>query len=230
MKSYSYRILPISAGPDMQGLWDGPFWGQIGAVALDCYRPEGSGHRPRTLCKMLYNDLMIMGFFQVKDQFVRCMHLGFQTDVWKDSCVEFFVQPQNSKGYFNFEFNCGGALLASYVTDPTRVTGRLAQYTPLDAEDDRQILRRASLPRVVETEMTEPLTWYLEFAIPFAVLEKYAGAPGNLPGQIWRANFYKCGNETSHPHWASWVPLRERNFHDPSCFGELIFAPREFKF
>jgi len=42
---------------------------------------------------------------------------------------------------------------------------------------------------------------------------------------IRRANFYKCGNETSHPHWLSWMPLAERNFHDPSSFGQLVFDP-----
>ncbi len=170
---------------------------------------------------------MIFGLFRVDDQFVRCIHSDFQDDVWKDSCVELFIQPKDSPGYFNFEFNCGGALLASYVTDPKRSGERLKEYIPLAPQEDRQILRFASQLKVVEPEISEPVMWYLEFAIPFNVLEKYTGPLGNLPGQIWRANFYKCGNETSHPHWASWMPLAERNFHDPASFGELIFNPFE---
>ena len=27
----------------------------------------------------------------------------------------------------------------------------------------------------------------------------------------WRANFYKCGDDTSHPHWAAWSPLKKVN-------------------
>jgi hypothetical protein len=43
-------------------------------------------------------------------------------------------------------------------------------------------------------------------------------------GNLWRANFYKCGDDTSHPHWAAWSPVDELNFHLPRCFGRLGFA------
>lgn len=209
----------------MRGLWDGPVWREAGSLSLECFRPEGSSHRPRASCKLLYNEQNIFGIYRVADQYVRCVHAGFQEDVWKDSCVEFFVQPKGAGGYFNFEFNCGGALLASYVTNPVRVNGRLQGCVPLTPNDDGQIRRIASLPSVVEPEIAQPLVWCLEFSLPFALLAKYAGPFGAVTGQIWRANFYKCGNETSHPHWLSWRPLAGRNFHDPSSFGQLVFDP-----
>jgi len=207
----------------MQGLWKGAFWQQAQPLSVGFFRPEGSDHRPQIDCKLLFNHQNIFGIFRVEDQYVRCVHTGFQSDVWKDSCVEFFVQPKGCKGYFNFEFNCGGALLASFVTDPTRVGGILKQYSPLMPNDNQQIRRYASLPSAVEPEISTPIVWTLEFSIPFTVLEKYAGSPGTVQGQIWRANFYKCGNETSHPHWVSWSPLSARNFHDPESFGNLEF-------
>ena len=44
-------------------------------------------------------------------------------------------------------------------------------------------------------------------------------------GQVWRANLYKCGDQTSHPHWASWAPIGEAlNFHQPGFFGGLDLA------
>lgn len=67
------------------------------------------------------------------------------------------------------------------------------------------------------------MVWTLEFSVPFAVLEKYIGVLEPIKGQTWRANFYKCGNETSHPHWISWMPLSARNFHNPESFGNLVF-------
>lgn len=209
----------------MQGLWDGNIWRDVLPLPVDCFRPEGGRNLPRTQCKLLYDAQTLFGIFRVEDQFVRCIHTGFQADVWKDSCVEIFIQPRSGSGYFNFEFNCGGALLASYVTNPERIDGRLQGFTPLTMEDDRQIRRYASLPPVVEPEIQTPCTWYLEFSIPLGILEKYAGPLGKIPDSAWRANFYKCGNETSHPHWASWRPLAARNFHDPASFGELIFVP-----
>jgi len=224
MKQNSYHVLLAQAIPEMSGAWEGAVWRNAASLAVHCFRSEGSKHRPQTFCKLLYDERKIFGIFRVADQYVRCVHTGFQSDVWKDSCVELFVQPPESRGYFNFEFNCGGALLASYVTNPLRIAGRLQECFPLDLHDDLQIRRYASLPQIVEPEITTPTVWYLEFSIPLSVLEKYAGQLGALKKQTWRGNFYKCGNETSHPHWASWAPLACRNFHDPASFGSLTFV------
>jgi len=155
----------------MQGLWSGAFWQQAQPLSVGFFRPEGSDHRPQIDCKLLFNHQNIFGIFRVEDQYVRCVHTGFQSDVWKDSCVEFFIQPKGCKGYFNFEFNCGGALLASFVTDPTRVGGILKQYSPLTPNDNQQIRRYASLPSAVEPEISTPIVWMLEFSLPFTVLK-----------------------------------------------------------
>jgi hypothetical protein len=223
METKHYTILFTKRRPDGQCLWEGSVWEKAITLAVDCFRSESSAHRPQTFCKLLYTQKRIYGIFRVEDQFIRCIHAGFQADVYKDSCVEFFVQPKEGGGYFNFEFNCGGALCASYVTDPARVAGRVKEFLPLTVDDERQILRYASLPTIVDPEIETKLVWYLEFSIPIALLEKYTGQLGQIKGQRWRANFYKCGDETSHPHWASWAPLAARNFHAPACFGSICF-------
>jgi hypothetical protein len=79
------------------------------------------------------------------------------------------------------------------------------------------------MPEVVEPEIREPTIWFLEFHIPFALFEKHVGPLGKVGGQTWTANFYKCGDKTSHPHWASWSPVDKLNFHLPRCFGNLVF-------
>ena len=78
---------------------------------------------------------------------------------------------------------------------------------------------RSTLPRVIEPEIDGPVDWQLAFFIPTALLEKFVGPIGPLAGQEWRANLYKCGDRTSHPHWASWSPVDALNFHLPHCFG-----------
>lgn len=224
MKDNRYIVFFTEVVSEEKELWDGAFWRRAELLEVNRIRLEGGDHRPRTQCRLLYDEQNLYGIFRVEDRYVRCVHTSFQSDVWKDSCVEFFVQPQDAEGYFNFEFNCGGALLASYVTNPARVDGRLHAFAPLTAEDDKQIRRVASLPPRVEPPIAGPTIWFLKFALPFALLEKYAGPLGAVGGQTWRANFYKCGNETPHPHWLSWMPLAGRNFHDPSSFGNLFFA------
>jgi len=41
----------------------------------------------------------------------------------------------------------------------------------------------------------------------------------------WRANFYKCADSTSHPHWLTWSPVDHPtpHFHLPAFFGTLEF-------
>jgi hypothetical protein len=220
-----HTIPKTALRPELCGLWDGPVWNETPFVGIDCFRTESTSHRPPVRCKLLYDDSHLYGLFLVRDRYVRCIHTGFQAPVYEDSCVELFLQTKPDKGYFNFEFNCGGALLASYVTDPARIDGRVAEATPLSLEEGRQVAVYHSLPSIIEHEMEDEVTWFLEFAIPFALLQGYAGSLGKVDGQQWRGNLYKCGNKTSHPHWASWNRLTDRNFHAPWDFGALRFAP-----
>lgn len=221
MSNYCHSIPKTARPPELRGLWDGPVWGETPFLIIGYFRPESTSHRPLVRCKLLYDTSHLYGLFLVRDRYVRCIHTGFQVPVYEDSCVELFLQPKPDVGYFNFEFNCGGAMLASYVTDPTRINGRVAGATLLSRAEGRQIAVYGSLPPIVEYEMEDEVTWSLEFAIPLALLHNYAGSLGRLEGREWRGNLYKCGNKTSHPHWASWSPLSDRNFHAPRDFGML---------
>lgn len=173
---------------------------------------------------MLHEDRQLHGLFLVQDRYVRCVRTAYGSEVWKDSCVEFFIAPGPGRGYFNFEFNCGGAFLCNHITDPTRVPGGFKQAVRLPETIVDQVICRASLPRVVDPEITGPVDWSLQFQIPLAVLENHAGPLGPLTGQVWRGNFFKCVEDNSHPHWAAWSPVDEFNFHLPRCFGEIHFA------
>jgi hypothetical protein len=209
--------------PKNNGDWDDPAWKNTPHLEVNCFRPESSEHRPTTKAKLLYNLKELKCLFHVQDQYVRCIHTECQDPVYQDSCVEFFVQPKPDYGYFNFEFNCGGTLLASYITDPTRVGTDLREYTPLIRKEVEQINIYHSLPRKVFPEIQRKVNWQIEFSIPFSLFEKYIGPLPDIQGKTWRANFYKCGDHTSHPHWASWSPVTELNFHLPECFGNIYF-------
>jgi hypothetical protein len=81
-----------------------------------------------------------------------------------------------------------------------------------------------SLPKIVDPEIRSPLTWLVEYGIPFSLFSQYLGSAVRPSGASWRANLYKCADECSHPHWASWAPLGEElNFHQPDRFGLLEF-------
>lgn len=218
-----YTIRKTSAAAALDLNWENPAWLLAETLEVKHFRPEGSDHRPQTSARLLHDGQGIYGLFQVHDRFVRCVRTGYGSEVWKDSCVEFFVEPKLGQGYFNFEFNYGGAFLCNHIIDPARTADGFKQFARLPESAVRPVRVHASLPRVVDPEIAEPLTWQLQFYIPIAVFEPFIGPPDPHAGATWRGNFFKCSDETSHPHWAAWSPVDELNFHLPRCFGEIRF-------
>ena len=221
----TYAIKPL-ATKTAKLLTDGlfPVWAGVEPVAVDQFLPESSAHRPQTQARMVYDAQGLHGQFLVKDRYVRCVRTGYGSEVWKDSCVEFFVEPKPGRGYFNFEFNCGGSFLVNHIKDPTRTSDGFKDYVRIPERVAQSVRVLPSLRAVIEPEMTEATTWTLEYFIPFALLENYVGPVSVAAGQIWRGNFYKCAEDNSHPHWAAWSPVDEFNFHQPHLFGELRFV------
>jgi hypothetical protein len=220
----NYTVRLTTATAVLQAEWADPIWNQAETLEIAHFRPEGSDHRPKTSARILYDTRGVYGIFRVEDRYVRCVRTQYHDSVWRDSCVEFFAQPRPDRGYFNFEFNCGGAFLCMYITDPERTTDGFKEFVKVPAAIGRAIQARSSLPQRVDPEIAAPVVWRLSFFIPFALFEHYLGPLGAPAGQTWRGNFYKCADESSHPHWASWSPVDEFNFHRPSCFGSIQFA------
>jgi hypothetical protein len=222
MNQYTVRLLPdISSVPDQ---WETPFWKKIPSLPVSHFRKESSEHRPPVEAKMVCGPAASKVLFRVSDQYVRSTRTRYNSDVWNDSCVEWFVRPKSDKGYFNFEVNCGGTLHVSYIEDPERLPGgALKKSTPLPPEIAESVEIFHSLPATVTPEVTTPLEWFVTLTVPFAVFESFIGSVGPLDGQQWRANFNKCADQTSHPHWATWSPVSELNFHRPQEFGTLTF-------
>jgi hypothetical protein len=219
----TYTIHRAGATSPIQPNWHDTFWTNADTADIAHFRPESSSHHPKTSVRLLHDDNALHGIFCVEDRFVRCTRTAYQSDVWKDSCVEFFVQPRPAAGYFNFEFNCGGAFLCCYIANPERTKDGFKDYTRLPERIGSTIRVQSSLPRTTDPEITDPLVWTLQFSIPLNVFDEYLGPLGPLNGQLWRGNFFKCAEDVSHPHWASWSPVDEFNFHLPRCFGTIRF-------
>ena len=213
--SSCYTVYPASGDAPLEASWESPLWQRRGA-RIEHFHPASSLHRPVARARLLYDRDNLYLRFYVDDRYVVSTRTQFQQSVCCDSCVEFFVQPRGTGGYLNFEINCGGTLLSQFIEDPTRRADGFAKFTPVAAEHGRRVQICSSMPQVVFPEQSGPLVWQIACQIPRDVLEAYAGALGPLPGQVWRANFFKCADESSHPHWASWSPIGEQlNFHEP---------------
>ncbi len=219
-----YLIARATAEPALKGQWLGPAWRNVPTAALSHFHARSSKHRPLVETKIIYNVDSLFVFFKVQDRYIRCLRTEFQASVCRDSCVEIFIQPKPGQGYMNYEFNCGGTLQLSYIEDPTRVASGFRKFVLVPWKLASQIQVFHSMPSVVDPEISEPREWLLECRIPFSLFEVYLGPLGQLSGQCWHGNIYKCADETSHPHWAAWAPIGERlDFHAPEFFGSFRF-------
>jgi hypothetical protein len=229
-----YLVRRAEAAPELAGAWDGPAWGTAVVMQVAHFHPRSSAHRPATRCKLLYGEAAacggapttwLHGLFAVDDRYVRSVHTSYDSDTYKDSCVELFLQPPGRTAYFALELNCGGAFSLRFIEDPTRTADRFAKWTAVDARLAATIRVAHALPAVVEPEHGGPCPWWVEFAWPLEAMVPYCGPIGRVAGTRWRANAFKCADETSHPHWASWAPIGDAlNFHQPGHFGCLEFA------
>jgi hypothetical protein len=221
----SYTIKRVDRLADPAADWDTPQWQQAETLEISHYPWPDSGHRPQTLARVLYDDQALAIHFRVEDQYVRAVAQRFQDSVCTDSCVEFFVAPRpDSQAYFNFEVNCGGTMLLYRCPDRTESQAGQGNQSVSDA-DGQTIGIAHSLPKIVDPELTEPTTWTVEYHVPFALFGQYLDAPPVRSGSQWKANFYKCGDRTSHPHWGSWQPVDTPvpNFHQPDFFQPIVF-------
>ena len=206
--------------------WNGPAWAGCVPLTVDQFHSRSSDHRPVTQVKLLATGEAMHLIFRVMDRFILSRATHYQEMVCRDSCVEFFWQPVEGKGYFNFEFNCGGTMLLYYLRGSNRKPdGSMSDFIEVDAVHGNQIEIITTMPRTVPVEIVDPMEWRLAARIPYRALEAYVGPITVGIGGKSRANFFKCGSECSHPHWASWSNIGETlDFHQLARFGELEYA------
>jgi len=155
-------------------------------------------------------------FYQVEEPQVRAVNTGFNSPVWEDSCVEFFLSFDGDENYYNFEINAIGTLLGAYGQDRHQRV-RLSD-SPLS-----QVQTTPSLGRDPIENLEQPTSWSMKVVIPIQVLQ--FTKIESLSGVDGHANFYKCGDKLKHPHYLSWKPVltTSPDFHTPRYFGPLSF-------
>ena len=175
--------------------------------------PEASAARPFAAFAAAYSSTGLYINYIVRGRGLRAENTTDLSAVASDSCVEFFVEPHGDGRYWNFEFNCIGALNASHRVERDKPTR-------LSPEELAQVKRWPSLGTDAIADTDELHSWQLMVFIPFSLL----GLDG-APAHSIRANFNKCGSATVEPHFLSWSPIRtpKPDFHRVEYFGTLTF-------
>ena len=169
------------------------------------YAPEVSFH-------VAHTDKALVVLFDVKEDHLRAVSLEDNGPVWEDSCCEFFVADPAGNGYFNFEMNCVGTLLAAKRKSQT-------EYEFLSESQMSEIQRFSSLPHAPVDSVENGQKYWIAEVIPFSIL-----GLDKVPESVM-ANFYKCGDKCQKPHFLSMAPIDTPSpcFHCPEFFQEITF-------
>ena len=172
-------------------------------------------YKPEVKFKIAYLKSDIYLKFYVKEKSIRAVNSHINDNVWEDSCVELFISPSSEDVYYNFEFNCIGTCLVQ-----KGISRNNRSY--FDAEVIQRIKTFSSLGKDTFEEQVGDYSWDLTIKIPLA---SFIDDIKDLKGNIMKANFYKCGDRLTDPHFLTWnqIKIKEPDFHRPDFFGDIYF-------
>jgi len=174
-------------------------------------------YKPKVDFRIAHIDSIMFLKFYVNESHILAKRSSPNSATHKDSCVEFFIDPMRDGNYYNFEFNCIGTTHLAY--GPARST---RTFIPKE-KIIKEIKTWSTLGGQPFEEKSGKFEWEMVVVIPASIFTYNEGFIfSNL---IANANFYKCGDDTTKPHYLSWNPVKTENpdFHRPEFFGTLNF-------
>ena len=197
-------------------------WDDVKSLIIsdESYLWVNNGYKPKVTIKVFHTKKNIYLNFNVFEKKTTIKYTEFGGDIWKDSCVEFFINPfpHLSKEYFNIEINAMGVPLIG-----VRKYGEKPYYFKEEEVKDWEII--PSIKEAINGEHGNDF-WSLHLKIPKTFFENHYEEKSDIKNGI--ANFYKCGDETEFEHYGAWNRIEnpKPNFHLPHYFGELNFASK----
>jgi len=183
---------------------------------IDTVNWEGYSYKPEVAFSVTYSDHEIFLKYYISESYFKAEKTESNEMVCEDSCVEFFVSPEDDGIYYNIEFNGIGTCLLG--TGTARENSRRAKPEVIS-----KIRRMTSVGKEPVGEKAGEFEWTITIAIPFKVF--FHHKVSDLKGKTFRANFYKCGDMLTVPHYVTWNPVDTENpdYHQPAHFGLLKF-------
>lgn len=184
--------------------------------AIDLINWQAFAYRPEVKFRIAHSNDQIWLKFYVKEENILAQRTETNSATHRDSCVEFFIDPEQDGNYYNFEFNCIGVTHLAY--GPNR--GERQFIDPKRIEKEIKIF--SSLGNQAFKERKGGHEWEMTIIIPNTI---FIHQVMPLKGLKANANFYKCADDTSKKHYLSWNPVKtdRPDFHQPTFFGNLHF-------
>ena len=190
---------------------------EVDLQQIDLINWQKFPYQPKVQFRIAHGNNQIWLKFYVEEEEILAHYNTTNSSTHKDSCVEFFLDPLQDGNYYNFEFNCIGTTHLAYGPDRKQ---RKFIDPQLIAD---KIQTESSLGNQPFELKSGGFSWEMTVIIPVGVLVNHKDI--QLKGIQSNANFYKCGDKTSTPHFLSWNPVGTEgpDFHQPQYFGTLTF-------
>ncbi len=193
----TYVVKKVNSNPTEED------WENANVAELSC-APWKDAVFPYTMqARLLHSDDKLFVNLITNEKHLRAVHNNRNDQVCEDSCMEFFIAPdENDERYMNFEINPLGTLLL-YVCNE-RIT-MVPDTTDESIFDIKSFITKDS--------------WQLTYQIPYSIFLKHFK---NISNEM-KGNFYKCGEKTDVSHFGCWNPVDvEYDFHIKRCFGKIV--------
>jgi hypothetical protein len=190
---------------------------QKGRLMIDTINWKGYTYKPDVALSIAYSSHEIYLKYYITENYFKAEKTIANEMVCEDSCVEFFVSPEDDGIYYNMEFNAIGTCL--FGTGTGRADSKRVRPDIIS-----KIRRLTTAGKEPVKEKTGKYAWTITIAIPFEVF--FHHQVRDLKGKIFRANFYKCGDKLTVPHYVTWNPVgtEKPDYHQPEHFGLLKFV------
>lgn len=193
-----YSIAKVEGEPD---------WSTVEELSLDNIQWEPD-RGVRAYGQFCYDADYLYVHLRAVEENIKAEYIEPLSPVYKDSCLEFFFMPEDGDRYFNFEINPNGCLWVGFG----------------HGRDDSTVLYRPDFTEMfdIRSGRTED-GWEVWYRIPADYIGLFY--PGYEFTGALRANVYKCGDETDHPHYLTWskVESEKPDYHRPEFFGRMEF-------
>jgi len=189
----------------------------IASHAIDCLNWSDSfPDKPDVRFKIAGIDDGLLIKFYVKENYTRATFTIDNQEVYKDSCVELFIDPSGDGTYYNFEFNAIGTLLLGFGINRHNRPRAPQEIT-------KQVRRLSSISSLPFDNIRLDTPWNLTMIIPFSAFWQHSII--SLDSKKIRANFQKCGEDLPVPHYLTWNPILtpKPDYHQPDYFGMIDF-------
>ncbi|MCX6335632.1 MAG: carbohydrate-binding family 9-like protein [Bacteroidia bacterium] len=183
---------------------------------IDQLNWESFSYKPEAAFSIGYTSREIMLKYYISEDYFKAEKTESNQNVFEDSCVEFFLSPSDDGIYYNLEFNgIGTCLFGTGTSRENRIKA--------DPQIIEKIRRISSAGKDPVAERKGKFTWTITVVIPVEVF--FHHNLKTLKGRTFTANFYKCGDKLSVPHYLTWRPVRtsKPDFHRPEFFGTISF-------